>query len=144
MYLKTMIAVSVAILAIGLFMKPDSDYSVLLQFSICASAVLIVLHSLRAKAEYFWAGAFCCVALLFNPIVPVVPPGGEPFWLDIACITLFLVYYRVYRVKPRVSLASIADNSPRPRALAATRPSLHSEGVLAHGGVPKWSRTWRQ
>ena len=120
MYLKTMIAVSVAMLALGLFMKPNPDYRILLQFSICASAVLIVLHSLSAKAEYFWAGAFCCVALLFNPIVPVVFPRRELFSLDIACITLFLVYYRVCRVKPRVS--SIADNSPRPRALQ------HSKG----------------
>ena len=123
MYLKTMIVVSVAALAIGVFMKSSPDYRMLLQFSICASAVLIVLHSLRAKAEYFWAGAFCCVALLFNPIVPVVSPGRELFALDSACMTLFLLYFRVCKVKPPVAMTSIADNSPRPRV------PQHSKGA---------------
>ncbi len=67
MYPKTMISISVAALAIGLFMTSNPDYRILLQFLVCASAVLIVLHSVRAQAEYLWAGAFCCVAFVFNP-----------------------------------------------------------------------------
>ncbi len=117
MYPKTMISISVAALAIGLFMTSNPDYRILLQFLVCASAVLIVLHSVRAQAEYLWAGAFCCVAFVFNPIVPVALPSRGLSLLDLACMALFLVYYRVCKAKPRVSTASIAGHSPGPRAL---------------------------
>jgi uncharacterized protein DUF6804 len=117
MYLKVMISISLAALTVALFLTGNPGYRVILQFLISTSAVLIVVHAVRAEAEYLWAGVFCGVALLFNPIVPVVMPGRGFFLLDLVCVAVFLLYYRVHKAKPRMSIASITRNGPGARAL---------------------------
>lgn len=117
MYLKIMIYLSLAALTIALLVAANPSYRVLLQFLVSASAVLIVVHAVRAKPEYFWAAAFCGVALLFNPIFPIVLPGLGFFLLDLACMAMFLLYYRVHKAKPRLSIASITSTGPGSRAL---------------------------
>ncbi len=117
MYVKIMISGSIAALAIALFMTSNASYRVLLQFLVCASAALVVLHAVRAEAQYLWAGAFCLVAVLFNPILPIALPSRVFFLLDVICIALFLVYYSGYKAKPRLSMASVTDRSPGPGML---------------------------
>lgn len=61
--------------AVALFMTSNASYRVFLLFLVCASAALIVLHTVRAEAQYLWAGAFCIVAVLFNTILPIALPS---------------------------------------------------------------------
>ena len=119
MYLKIMISISLAALAVALFMTSSANYRVFLQFLVCASAALIVWNAVRAETQYLWASVFCGVAVLFNPILPVALPGRVFFLLDLICMALFLVYYRAYKAQPRVSLGlvSVTDRSPGARAL---------------------------
>ena len=108
MYLKIMIAISLAALALALFLPPNEKFHVLLQFLVCASAALIVWHALRAKPEYLWAGTFGSVAVLFNPVIPVPLPTRMLFTLELASMLFFLVYYSAYKMKPRTAMVSIA------------------------------------
>lgn len=119
MYLKIMISISLVALAVALFMTSNPDYRVFLQFLISASAALIVWNAVRAEVQYLWAVAFCGIAVVFNPIVPFALSGRVFFFLDLLCITLFLVYYREYETKPRLSMASVSVTDRRlgPRAL---------------------------
>lgn len=117
MYLKTMISISLAALTFALIAAPNPDFRVFLQFLISASAALIVLHTVRGETEYLWAGMFLAVVLLFNPIIPVALPSRGVFLLDLACAGLFLLYYRIHRAKPRMSIASITSDGPGSRAL---------------------------
>lgn len=117
MYLKIMIFVSLAALATALFVAANPNYRVLVQFLVSATAALIVLHTVQGDPEYFWAGAFCGVALLFNPIVPVALPGSGVVLLDLVGLALFLLYYRVHKTKPLMSIASITKIGPGSRAL---------------------------
>jgi hypothetical protein len=117
MYLKIMIYISLAALTIALLVATDPSYRVLLQFLVSASAILIVVHAVRAKPEYFWAGVFCSIAILFNPVFPIVLPGPGFFLLDLACMAMFLLYYRVHKAKPQMSIASITNTGPGSRAL---------------------------
>jgi hypothetical protein len=114
MYLRIMISVSIAALAVALFMTANASYQVLLQFLVCGSAALLVLHAVRAEAQYLWAGAFCVVAVLFNPILPIALPSRVFFLLDLVCLVLFLVYYSACKAKPRLSMALVTGAIPRP------------------------------
>lgn len=111
MYLKIMITISLAALSLALFLPANAQFKVLLQFLVSASAALIVVHALRAKPEYLWAGIFSSITVLFNPIIPVALPGRVFFTLDLACIVLFLAYYSVCKIKPRTSMVSVAEQS---------------------------------
>jgi hypothetical protein len=112
MYVKIMICVSTAALAVALFMTSNVSYRIFLQFLVSASAALIVLHAVRADAQYLWAGVFCAVAVLFNPILPIALPSRLFFLADLTCMALFLVYYSAYKAKPRLSMASVTDRGP--------------------------------
>jgi hypothetical protein len=119
MYLKIMISLSLVALAVALFVTPNASYQVFLQFLVCASAALIVWKVVRDKAQYLWAVAFCGIAIVFNPIVPLALPGRVFFVLDLLCVALFLVYARAYKAKPRWSMASVSatERSLGPSAL---------------------------
>jgi hypothetical protein len=109
MYLKIMISISIAALAVALFVNTNANYRVILQFLVCASAALIVLHAVRGNVQYLWAGAFLGVAVLFNPIFPIALSNSVFFFLNLICIGAFAGYYTVYQSKPRAAMASITD-----------------------------------
>jgi type IV secretory pathway protease TraF len=81
MYVKIMIAISLAVLGLALFLPASEQYKILLQFLVSASAALILWRALRAKPDYLWAATFGSVAVLFNPIVPVPLPSRALFAL---------------------------------------------------------------
>ncbi len=117
MYLKIMISVSIAALGVALLLTSNPGFRVLLEFLVCASAVLVVLHSVRAEAQYLWAATFCGVAVAFNPIVPIALPSRVFLLLDVISVALFVAYYRAYKAKPRLAMSSVTDRSPQPRTL---------------------------
>ena len=119
MYLKIMISLSLIALAVAVFVTRNASYRVFLQFLVCASAALIAWDALRERPRYLWAGAFCAIAILFNPILPLALPSRAFFVLDLLCMALFLVYARAYKAKPRWSMASVSatERSLGPSAL---------------------------
>ena len=89
----------------------------LLGFVVFFGAGVVVMQALRAK-QYVWAGGFTAIALLFNPLVPVLPFGGE--WgrmLVLVSIVPFVVSLAALRTQPLLSIPSITDRNPGSESL---------------------------
>ncbi len=89
----------------------------LLGFVVCFGAGVVVMQAMRAK-KYIWAGGFAGIALLFNPLVPVLPFAGE--WgrlLVLVSIVPFAVSVAALRTQPLLSIASITDRNPGSESL---------------------------
>ena len=89
----------------------------LLGFVVCLGAIVVVMQAGRAK-KYVWAGGFAVIALLFNPIVPVLPFDGE--WgrlLVLVSIVPFAVSLAALRPQPLLSIPSITDRNPESDSL---------------------------
>lgn len=100
-YAKITIAV-LATLVTALFLAGNPDYRVLLEFTIFASVALVVLHALRARAEYRWAGILGGIALLLLA-------GQGSFVVELISVALFVIYYRVCIVTPALPAVSLPN-----------------------------------
>ncbi len=90
MLTKIMKWVSIAVLLLALLWRSSASYQILLEFVVCAGAVLVVRQAwLRGK--YLWGIGFIAIALLFNPIAPVVLPRQILLGLNLVCLAGFLV-----------------------------------------------------
>ena len=89
----------------------------LLGFVVCFGASVVVGQAARTK-KHLWAGGFTLVALLFNPLVPVLPFDGE--WgrmLVLLSIVPFAVSLVAVRSQPLLSMPSITDRNPGSESL---------------------------
>jgi hypothetical protein len=89
----------------------------LLGFVVCFGAGVVVMQALRAK-KFVWAVGFAGIALLFNPLVPVLPFDGE--WgrlLVLVSIVPFAVSLAALRTHPLLSIASITGRNPGSESL---------------------------
>lgn len=84
---------------------------VLLGFVVCLGASVVVIQAVQA-GRYVWAGGFTAMALLFNPVLPVLPFDGE--WgrlLVLASIVPFAISLVTLRAQPLLSIPSITGQS---------------------------------
>jgi hypothetical protein len=89
----------------------------LLGFVVCFGAGVVVLQAVRVK-KYVWAGGFTAIALLFNPLVPVLPFGGDwGRWLVLVSIVPFAVSLAALRTQPLLSIPSITGRNPGSESL---------------------------
>ena len=89
----------------------------LLGFVVCLGAIVVVMQAGRAK-KYVWAGGFAVIALLFNPVVPVLPfDGGWGRLLVLVSIVPFAVSLATLRAQPLLSIASITGRNPGSESL---------------------------
>ncbi len=89
----------------------------LLGFVVCFGAAVVAIQAVRAQ-KYVWAGGFAVIALLFNPLVPVLPFDGE--WgrlLVMGSIVPFAVSLAALRTQPLLSIASITGRNPGSESL---------------------------
>lgn len=117
MYMKSMSWISVIALAPALFLASSFNYRIALQFIVCWSTAMIVIQSFRA-GKYGWAAAFCAIAAVLNPIVPLAIPRPVFGWLAVGCLGLFAASLAYVRSMPKPAMISIA--SP---------PPAHSQGM---------------
>ena len=111
MFLKIVLIVSAATLGVAFFAASSENFRVLMQFLVSTFATLMVFHAMRGRAEYFWAGTFCAIAVLFNPIFPFAFPGRVFVLLDLICKALFFVYYNAYKGKSSLATLSVIDHT---------------------------------
>jgi len=89
----------------------------LLGFVVCLGASLVAVQAAKAN-KYLWTGGFVVIAVLFNPLAPVIPFGGElGRWLALLSAVPFAVSLMTLRSQPLLSMASITDGNPRSRSL---------------------------
>jgi len=89
----------------------------LLGFVVCFGAGVVAIQAFRAN-RYMWAGGFATIALLFNPLLPVLPFGGE--WgrsLVLVSIVPFALSLAALRTQPVLSIPSITDRNPGSQSL---------------------------
>ena len=89
----------------------------LLGFVVCLGASVVAVQAARA-GKYVWTGGFAVIALLFNPLVQVLPFGWEwGRWLVVIAIVPFAVSLAALRTQPLLSIPSITDANPRGQSL---------------------------
>ena len=89
----------------------------LLGFVVCFGAGVVVMQAAQAQ-KYVWAGGFTTLALLFNPLVPVLPFDVEwGRWLVLVSIVPFAVSLATLKTQPLLSIPSITGGDPESRSL---------------------------
>jgi len=66
----------VGLLLAAMSWRAGANYQLLLDWVVCAGAIMVVQRAFRAK-QYLWAFGFVGAALLLNPILPVFTPAGN-------------------------------------------------------------------
>jgi hypothetical protein len=54
----------------------EGSYALGLDLVVCVGAIVVIKQAVRGQ-EYFWASGFVGLALLLNPIVPILSPAGN-------------------------------------------------------------------
>jgi hypothetical protein len=89
----------------------------LLGFVVCLGAVVVVMQATRV-GKYLWASGFAAIALLFNPLVPVLRFDGEwGRWMVLVSIVPFAVSLAALKTQPLLSIASITGRNPGSQSL---------------------------
>ncbi len=84
----------------------------MLTFVVCWGAGLVVMQAVRAK-KYVWAGGFVAIALLFNPVAPLLGFQGE--WnrlLVLTSLVAFAASLATVKTQPWLPVRSITDRNP--------------------------------
>jgi len=89
--------VSIAALVLAVLFRASSGYQTVMQFLVCAGAVLVVLQAGRT-GRYAWAAGFSAIALLYNPIVPVALSLN--MFLVLASLAMFALSVAVLKTQP--------------------------------------------
>ena len=98
MLTKIMKWVCIAALLAALIWRSSVNYQILLEFLVCAGAVLLVLRAWR-MGKYPWAAGFMAIAVPFNPIAPIVLPHPILVWADLLCLVSFVLSLAVLRTE---------------------------------------------
>ena len=118
MLAKIMKWVSIAALLLAaMFWRSAANYQLLLDFAVCMGAIVVAMQAVRAK-EYLWATGFVAIALLYNPVVPVLRLSGE--WsqlLVFVCTVPFAISLAALKTSPLLSIPSITDRNPGSESL---------------------------
>lgn len=91
--------VSISVLLLAAIWRSSPDHDLLLQFVVCAAAILVVWQAFRTT-RYLWAAGFAAIAILFNPIQPFEFSPAKFLWLDLICLSAFALSLTVLKAKP--------------------------------------------
>jgi len=83
---------------------------------VCASGLLIVRQTVRS-GKYSWAVGFVVMAVLFNPVVPIVGPGSDVRWLNWIALVMFLWAAVRLNTRRTLTVQSITNLMPRRESL---------------------------
>lgn len=101
---------------------PVHTATLVLAFVVWGGAVVVLVQAVTTR-RYLWAAAFGLIALVFNPILPIVGavpallPRGPFVAVDLCCVGAFLSSVYFMKKTPRLSMASVTDTAPRSEAL---------------------------
>jgi hypothetical protein len=98
MLTKIMKWVCIAALLVAVIWGSSVNYQILLEFLVCAGALLLVLGAWR-MGKYSWAAGFIAIAVLFNPVVPIVLPHPILLWVDLICLVSFVLSLAMLRTE---------------------------------------------
>jgi hypothetical protein len=105
----------IALLAV-LVLRPTLGYALLVQFVVCAAAVMATVESFHTRKPAL-AIMFMLVAVGLNPVFPL--RMSQPMFLGAAtlAVAVFMLSIVTFRARPRLSIASITDRTPGSESL---------------------------
>jgi uncharacterized protein DUF6804 len=104
------IASALSLLVAALWVPP-AGVKLLMDVLISLGALAVATQA-AASARTVWAAGFVAIAVLFNPLVPVLLPRGVFFWLDLAGVVVFVVSLEALKGLPGLSFPSPANRRP--------------------------------
>jgi hypothetical protein len=93
-----------------------SAHHPVLQFIVCAAAILLFLRAFEAR-QYFWMVMTFAIAVVFNPIVPLNISAEIFLWIDLACLLLLALSTGFVHAPRLLTVQSVVDLEPRREAL---------------------------
>ena len=105
-----------ALLALAVLWRSSDSRTLIAGFVVCAGAIVAMLQATRVR-KYGWILAFLAIAVLFNPLVPMVFSRGCFLTLYVGCLATFLLSLGMATPAPRLSMASITDRTPGSESL---------------------------
>jgi uncharacterized protein DUF6804 len=106
----------IALTGAPFFWRPAGGYAIMLQFVICLSAILVSCQAARSGRQ-LWVIAFAALVVLFNPLVTVPVSQSVFLWINMLCLTMFLVAVKFLKTAPKLSIPSITYPGPPSQSL---------------------------
>lgn len=116
MLTKIMSVASIALLLVAPLWFPTVGHQILLEAVVCTASLLVLTQAVR-RGKYFWALPFFAIAVLFNPIVPLVLARKTFLWLDLVCLMTFAISLAGMKAQPRLSIPSVTNRTPGSESL---------------------------
>jgi len=116
MFTKLTKWLSIMALLLGMFLTSSTIYRIGLEMVVCVAAVVVLAQAFRIR-KYFWGVGFAAIAVLFNPVVPVVLSHRIFLLLDLVCIGTFLISLTALQWQPTLSIPSITGRTPGSESL---------------------------
>lgn len=108
-FVKIASAISLLVAAVWV---PPSGVKLLIDVLVSVGALSVATQA-AASSKKFWAAGFVAISVLFNPLVPVGLPRGVFFWLDLACVVVFMVSLETLKGLPGLTFPSTANRKSR-------------------------------
>lgn len=96
-------------------------YQVGLLILIAAAATVVIFQAV-SLAEYRWVAAFCVVAWLFIPVVPLGFSTVPTVVVNTLALILFALSLKLLKTPPRLSIASITDHARQRIVISLSEP----------------------
>ncbi len=116
MFTKIMKFVCVGVLLLAAFWEVSAGAAIVLDILVCVGAITVATQAVT-QPKYLWTAGFVAIAVLFNPIVPVVLSRAVFLWVDVACLLAFLVSLNALQRQPILSIPSITNRRPGSQSL---------------------------
>lgn len=116
MFTKIMKLVCVGALLLAALWAVSPGVGILLDILVCVGAITVATEAV-VQPKYLWAAGFVAIAVLFNPIAPVMLSRNVFLGLDVACLLAFLASLTALRSQPILSIPSITNRTPGSQSL---------------------------
>jgi len=115
-FTKLMKVVCVAALMLMAFWQASAGAEIVLDILICVGAMTVATQAV-ARPKYVWTAGFVLIAVLFNPVVPVVFSRNIFFVLDLTCLLAFLISIEALKNQRVLSVPSVTNRTPGSESL---------------------------
>jgi len=112
MFTKTMKVVCVAALMLMAFWQASAGAEFVLDILICVGAMTVATQAV-SRPNYIWTTGFVLIAVLFNPVVPVVLSRNIFFVLDLTCLLAFLLSLEALKNQRRIPIPSSSNRTSK-------------------------------
>lgn len=116
MFTKIMKLVCVGALLLAALWVVSPGVGILLDILICVGAITVATQAVT-QSKYLWTAGFVAIAVLYNPIAPVMLSRNVFLGLDVACLLAFLLSLNALQRRPFLSIPSITNRTPGSQSL---------------------------